>query len=135
MNSFSLDGALSLDDHFLNGARPGRKHLHSSMSSLGLESEHRVQRLALEEWLKMVVERLGTALIRLKGVLRAARGEGEGEGEGSLVVQGVGGHIQVQEAEARCERSRLVVIGELTPELREELEKSFWCLFKAVSKA
>ena len=116
MNSFSLDGALSLDDHFLKGDRQrGHQHAHAVMSSLGLESEHFVQRLALEEWLKSVVERLGKALIRLKGVLRAA--------EGSLVVQGVGGHVEVRAVEAQCERSRLVIIGQLPPELREELEK------------
>ena len=60
MKSFSLEGALSLDNHFLGGhAHGGHQHAHALMSSLGLESPKKVRREDLEEWLKTVVERLG----------------------------------------------------------------------------
>eukprot|EP00439_Symbiodinium_sp_Y106_P045042 s2164_g5.t1 len=91
VNSFSLDGAISLDAHFLTSdadhghghgeghdhghGREEHPHAHSAMSSLGLEIAEAIERSALEDWLRSVVERLGKDLIRLKGVLRQ-HGEG-----------------------------------------------------------
>ena len=139
VNSFSLDGAISVDAHFLgqNGGHGShgshgnhgshghaRAHAHSIMSSLGMESFSAVRRDALEEWLKMVVERLGQDLIRMKGVLKKS------EEPGSLVVQGVGGHIDVSEVDRNSSSSRLVIIGRVAGELRRELQESFEALAK-----
>lgn len=93
------------------------------MSSLGMESFSAVGRDALEEWLKMVVERLGKDLIRMKGVLKSSE-------SGSLVVQGVGGHIDVSEVDRNSSSSRLVIIGRVADELRSELQESFQALAK-----
>lgn len=136
VNSFSLDGAISVDAHFLgqnddhgshgsHGHSHGyaRPHAHSIMSSLGMESFSAVGRDALEEWLKMVVERLGKDLIRMKGVLKSSE-------SGSLVVQGVGGHIDVSEVDRNSSSSRLVIIGRVADELRSELQESFQALAK-----
>lgn len=155
VNSFSLDGALSVDAHFLgedghgdghgynghNADNGHRTHAHTVMSSLALESANGVQRDVLEEWLKTVVERLGKDLIRMKGVLRAANG--------SLVVQGVGGHIEINEVDSLPSplaggtggtgstggtggsSSRLVIIGRVyDPSLRAELREGFQSIAK-----
>ena len=110
------------------------------MSSLALESANGVRRDVLEEWLKTVVERLGKDLIRMKGVLRAANG--------SLVVQGVGGHVEINEvdslpspgatgstggtgATSAGATSRLVIIGRVSDEsLRAELREGFQTIAK-----
>eukprot|EP00438_Fugacium_kawagutii_P009817 Skav212318 [mRNA] locus=scaffold3374:125933:126862:- [translate_table: standard] len=143
VNSFSLDGAISLDAHFLgesfggygdshhdgghgsHGSHSERSHAHTIMSSLGLESTKGVQRDVLEEWLRTVVERLGKDLIRLKGVLRC------GDGSGSLVVQGVGGHVEINEVDTRSATSRLVIIGRVSDwALRAELQDGFQAIAK-----
>eukprot|EP00931_Biecheleriopsis_adriatica_P042802 TRINITY_DN24416_c0_g1_i2.p1 TRINITY_DN24416_c0_g1~~TRINITY_DN24416_c0_g1_i2.p1 ORF type:complete len:421 (-),score=100.17 TRINITY_DN24416_c0_g1_i2:53-1315(-) len=151
VDSFSLDGAISLDAHFLagnDGAISGHgeghegghghshedqssshAHAHSSMSSLGLEMPGAIERSSLEAWLKAVVERLGNDLIRLKGVLLSHAAEGE-----RLIVQGVGGHIEIGEVAASqvenaANSSRLVVIGRVSDwTLRKELRESFLAL-------
>ena len=151
VNSFSLDGAISIDAHFLgedghghghnghNGHNGHRSHAHTVMSSLALESANGVRRDVLEEWLKTVVERLGKDLIRMKGVLRAANG--------SLVVQGVGGHVEINEVDSLPSpgatgstggtgatsgaTSRLVIIGRVSDEsLRAELREGFQTIAK-----
>ena len=109
------------------------------MSNLALESANGVRRDVLEEWLKTVVERLGKDLIRMKGVLRAANG--------SLVVQGVGGHVEINEVDSLPSpgatgstggtgatsgaTSRLVIIGRVSDEsLRAELREGFQTIAK-----
>ncbi|CAE7795935.1 unnamed protein product [Symbiodinium sp. CCMP2592] len=146
VNSFSLDGAISLDAHFLTSdadhgdghgeghdhghGREEHPHAHSAMSSLGLEIAEAIERSALEDWLRSVVERLGQDLIRLKGVLRQ-------HGEAScLVVQGVGGHIDVSDAsDLQPATSRLVIIGRVSDwGLRKELQDGFLALGAASAK-
>ena len=150
VNSFSLDGAISVDAHFLGAGQAdqdqhghghenggdsiSRSHAHHVMSSLALESTNGVQRDGLEDWLKTVVERLGKDLIRMKGVLKAAT-DGTGPGStgstGCLVVQGVGGHIEINELDTAAATSRLVIIGRVADwNLRAELQDGF----KAVAK-
>lgn len=136
LNSFSLESVLSLDAHFLgaeddsespipdhghgrshSGAHEDRSrhedalgHAHANFSSLGLEMDGVVDINRLKAWLRGVVEKHGDKLIRIKGVLRTSLDLGL-----LVVVQGVGGHIDVGE-EAPAPRdsssaSRLVLIG------------------------
>lgn len=151
VRSFSLDSALSLDAHFLDdGADPppvpgagsrlslvrafgGRgsqssaagDHTHLKFCSLGLELSGEVNLETLKAWLRGIVEKHGSALVRLKGVLRLPGG-------GRAIVQGVGGHIEIGEeppAEAQGDASassRLVFIGQfLDAELQAALRSGF----------
>eukprot|EP00933_Yihiella_yeosuensis_P040489 TRINITY_DN34810_c0_g1_i2.p1 TRINITY_DN34810_c0_g1~~TRINITY_DN34810_c0_g1_i2.p1 ORF type:complete len:423 (+),score=80.29 TRINITY_DN34810_c0_g1_i2:83-1351(+) len=161
INSFSLDAVLSLDAHFLtggdsveidghghghghnDGGHSGHggsedtqtpAHAHDSMSSLGLEMQDGVDRTALEAWLRTVVERMGNGLIRLKGVLRCQSNE-----DLRLIVQGVGGHIEIGEAGSEkftSETSRLVIIGQVADfQLRKKLKEGFLALAAAAAPA
>jgi len=155
VNSFSLDGAMSLDAHFLSSESEGHghghedghghgheessgtSHAHAAMSSLGLEMPDAVTREPLEAWLRSVVERLGNDLIRLKGVLRC---RGDQVKELRLVVQGVGGHIDITEASddspaASVSNSRLVIIGRVSDwTMRMELKEGFLALAAGSAK-
>jgi len=150
INSFSLESALSLDAHFLedkgapvghaagghghgHGHGHGREeqgvdesHAHASFASLGIEVDGAVDLEALKAWLRSVVEKHGDSLVRVKGVLRTAGSSAR------VIVQGVGGHIEVNEeaeqpaASGATARSRLVFIGRFAgAALREELRAGF----------
>jgi len=150
VNSFSLDTALSLDAHFLenklklsddgnselghgHGHGHGHEeahgaaesHAHSSFGSLGLEVPGTIDLDAFKSWLKDVVLKHGEALVRAKGVLHVGS-----SGENIVVVQGVGGHMEIgEECKAPSSgaiKSRLVLIGRLlSTNLRMELREGF----------
>lgn len=111
-------------------AGKARAHAHNSFSSLGLEMDDEVDIAKLKAWLRSVVEQHGERLVRIKGVLRAATEDSPmGELTPRIIVQGVGGHIEIGEeaAAARATTStaatgRLVFIGRLDDELRESLQ-------------
>lgn len=137
IGSFSLETALLLDTHFLQGGAvgtssghgevhgsghghggqddTGANHAHSGFGSLGFELDGPVDLEALKDWLRGVVERHGERLIRIKGVVCVGAPDGR-----RAIVQGVGGHIEVGEEAAAPARgipgsgmSRLVLIGRL----------------------
>jgi len=154
LNSFSLDNALSLDAHFLgeeevadaghghedthghghghSGDGRQRAHTHAGFGSLGLQVDDAIDLGALRNWLRHVVEQHGGSLVRIKGVLKV-KGSAK-----RVIVQGVGGHIEINEevSDAMSARasstsvavaaSRLVLIGRLLDwDLREQLKAGF----------
>jgi len=139
VNSFSLENVLSLDSHFLNvggeyDQRASRgftrvSHVHEQFGSCGLQMDEAVDAESLKEWLRDVVEKHGDKLVRIKGVLKSAAAPGR-----LLIVQGVGGHIEVGEEAAPTDgsapgNSRLVLIGRLLEHsLQKELRRSFLAL-------
>lgn len=157
VNSFSLENVLSLDAHFLNteespdddhghgdghghghddeGHEP-TPHAHADFGSVGLQVDAAIDPERLKEWLRGVVEKHGDRLVRIKGVLRSTTAP-----RGLLIVQGVGGHIEVGEEEAPSDGSapglsRLVLIGRLLDfALHAELRAGFHELAKAAESA
>lgn len=108
------------------GAAPA--HAHVQFGSVGLQMEAGVDVENLKVWLRSVVENHGDRLVRIKGVLRSLSGP-----SAVIIVQGVGGHIEVGEEEAPEDKkptlSRLVLIGRLLDAaLREELRSNFLAL-------
>lgn len=155
IDSFSLETALSLDGHFLSGSSggdtsgttqsgaprfcgtappvppSGERHVHATFGSLGLEVRGLVDLEALKAWLRSVVERHGSALVRVKGVLRTGP-------DTHAIVQGVGAHIEIGEnakaSAALCGTSRLVFIGQLGSSLSDELRAGFLGTVKGEEK-
>jgi len=145
-NSFSLDRALALDDHFLSpgqipaaGAgfqpapRSGKRkapsfaqaHVHEGFSSIGFDvGSSLIDLEKFQDWLRDVVTQYGDHIVRMKGLLRTPGRDNR------TVVQGVGGHIELGEedtSQASGDRhsSRFVIIGQLTSEMRADLQLGF----------
>mmetsp|Transcript_37464 Transcript_37464/g.105817 ORF Transcript_37464/g.105817 Transcript_37464/m.105817 type:complete len:409 (+) Transcript_37464:123-1349(+) len=149
IGSFSLDRTISLDAHFLDtegesgmghggdghndghsgshghgdgGARPPA-HAHDEFGHLGLELAGPVDIEALRDWMGELIPRHAENLFRCKGVLYTASGK-------RVVVQGVGGHVEVGEettddTSSIGKQSRLVFIGRINFALAVELRAGF----------
>lgn len=150
VDSFSLENVLSLDAHFLgtgesfgeHGAGHGQgdghghsdeagqagsatEHAHAQFGSVGLQMDAAVDVARLKDWLREVVEKYGDRLVRIKGVLRSSAAANT-----VIVVQGVGGHIEVGDPApsdgGAVGLSRLVLIGRLLDfRLHAELREGF----------
>jgi len=148
LNAFSLEGVLSLDAHFLNGtgaasghggghggghgdghahSHEAREHTHTAFGSVGIEVHRAIDVEALRAWLRDVVTSHGDKLVRIKGIIRTAV-----ELEAFAVVQGVGGHIELNEGAPKpsgpgpAAGGRLVLIGRLlSGPLEKELREGF----------
>jgi len=140
IGSFSLETALALDPHFLDGGGAAghgdgghghgedmhddsnHGHVHNAFGSIGIEIDGEIDLNAFRAWMRGVVEQHGSALMRVKGVLRTAGKR--------AIVQGVGGHIEIgEEADAAgagaAGASRLVFIGRLDFKLSADLRAGF----------
>jgi len=138
--TFSLDSVLAVDKHFLEGSQgPGDldahghthghpAHTHLAFTSVGFEHSGVIDLDAFTSWIKEIVDIHAEKLPRIKGVLRTGSGV-------RLVIQGVGGHIEMGE-EAResggGHQSRLVFIGQLDAELKHQLAQGFERTIRAV---
>ncbi|CAM9829626.1 unnamed protein product, partial [Discosporangium mesarthrocarpum] len=126
--------------HGGGGGERGGGHLHSheliGASSVGVEEDRGpIEWGVFKTWLEGFLEKEGERVWRLKGMLWITGGR-EG-GARMMVVQGIYGHFESMEVDLdpreHC-RSRIVFIGHLTFDLREELragvcgcvEKSPW---------
>jgi len=161
IKSFSLDDAIAMDSHFISdgqsqeeghgdghsnahgdahgdghaasGGHGHGSHSHNAFGSLGLEMPDCVDLQALKMWLMEVVEKHSERLVRIKGVVRCNPSQPT-----VAVVQGVGGHIEVNDAPeslsiANVTTSRLVIIGRLgDAQLKADL-RSGWEGVKAVA--
>eukprot|EP00929_Paragymnodinium_shiwhaense_P044943 TRINITY_DN23027_c0_g1_i2.p1 TRINITY_DN23027_c0_g1~~TRINITY_DN23027_c0_g1_i2.p1 ORF type:complete len:419 (-),score=56.15 TRINITY_DN23027_c0_g1_i2:19-1275(-) len=157
VGSFSLETALSLDEHFLGlespppppaggfcaqyrpplRVAPNRDiHAHGGFGNLGLEVEAQIDMTAFKNWLMTVVEKHGDKLLRLKGVLQPKCSPDVTSKR--VIVQGVGGHIEIGEdaddqTDVKQTKSRLVFIGVLDDAFRTELQTGFYSTTVPVS--
>ncbi|KAG5185173.1 hypothetical protein JKP88DRAFT_268403 [Tribonema minus] len=91
------------------------------------------------DWAHGVAAAHGAARVwRIKGVLWGDGAGGRGALARRVVLQGVGGHVEVEEGDwppGRPRRSRIVLIGPLSDELEAELREALARVFEPVAAA
>jgi G3E family GTPase len=117
--SFSLVKVLEDDEAFLSTLKNAHHHKHQSLGveSVGCELHGCINWPKLAGWLEAALKEADGAIWRCKGILCT-------EGARKVVLQGVGGRIETEEAHwplGRPHRSRIIFIGPLTEDLKQKL--------------
>jgi len=106
---------LSSDWYF----RQSEKHLHTGFESTSLSSEFPLDGEAIKRFLQDAIDNKG--VIRCKGVV-IIRDEG---GESCpMIIQGVGGHVEMEKTDMEVDQSKLVLIGH-SSKAGEDIQRLF----------
>ncbi|KAG5192439.1 CobW/HypB/UreG, nucleotide-binding domain-containing protein [Tribonema minus] len=134
-------GGSSGHDHRAHG-HGHRPHAHAAVGLRTAGAEHSrgaVDTARVVDWAHGVAAAHGAARVwRIKGVLWGDGAGGRGALARRVVLQGVGGHVEVEEGDwppGRPRRSRIVLIGPLSDELEAELREALARVFEPVAAA
>lgn len=116
----NLDQVLNLDSFSLSSDWFSRQpsHLHHAFQSQSLACDEPLDIDALRDFLQKVIEKKN--VIRCKGVLMMKSPTGE---TSTVVVQGVGGHVEMEPVIMDAQESKLVLIGpnfKMSPEVEND---------------